>query len=433
MSLNLHPECKKRLIQKLTEVLPQIMIEKNMFILRSTTHSLRSAEIILPEFGELKKNLENYIGEEPFYEFVLSYLSKQLSANQKYESVALPIKLTDLENYSAPEKVAQQIVEEFDSLPWEYTISFKLGNEFVKYFNERIKNHILSESVLINSPDEEFINQYPLKDNEDKILETPETFGGIINLLFNRKLEWDKNSTYINLIIKGFVDRYGTSSTFENSILLLKTFLGLGIALKLFKFGYNYLNSINNVEAIVNRKIDTKWIVEGKLDLDRELSERIIDLVPEVFNEEQPDHKKNTVFSFMALNEMKFVFSNLEKAKKVVSASQWYFDSSVGTNELLSFIQLTIAIEILLGDKAATDLIGLGELLGNRCAYLIGESSSQRENILKEFKEIYRIRSRIVHSGERKLNYYERTLYNTLRWMCNRVIFEEIQLMKKDE
>jgi hypothetical protein len=64
---------------------------------------------------------------------------------------------------------------------------------------------------------------------------------------------------------------------------------------------------------------------------------------------------------------------------------------------------MVVAMEILLGDKAVSDLMGLGELLRNRCAYLIGDSQTQREEILDEFKKIYEVRCQIVHRGKSRL------------------------------
>ena len=91
-----------------------------------------------------------------------------------------------------------------------------------------------------------------------------------------------------------------------------------------------------------------------------------------------------------------------------------------------------VALEILLGDKATSDVIGLGELLRNRCAYLIGVTHDQRQDILDGFKEIYDIRSKIIHRGKSRLTMDERTLFRKLQWICRRVIQEEIELLKKN-
>jgi hypothetical protein len=111
---------------------------------------------------------------------------------------------------------------------------------------------------------------------------------------------------------------------------------------------------------------------------------------------------------------------------------QWLFDSYCTTNELLAFVQTAVAMEILLGDKRTSDLIGIGELLSNRCAYLIGASYNQRQEILDELKKIYDVRSQIVHRGKSRLKHTERELFSTLQWMCHRVIQEEVRLLEED-
>lgn len=132
------------------------------------------------------------------------------------------------------------------------------------------------------------------------------------------------------------------------------------------------------------------------------------------------------------LEDMACVFHNQDKSQKIILASQWLFDSYSGRNELLSFVQTVVVMEILLGEKAVSDLLGLGELLRNRCAYLVSKSHKQREEILSEFKEIYDLRSRIVHRGKAKLTLNEKSLFSKLQWMCRRVIQEEVNLLKQD-
>jgi hypothetical protein len=89
-----------------------------------------------------------------------------------------------------------------------------------------------------------------------------------------------------------------------------------------------------------------------------------------------------------------------------------------------------VVLEVLLGDKATSDVIGLGQLLRNRCAYLIGKSHEERHTLLRDFDEIYAVRSQIVHRGKAKLNFKERLLNSKLRDICNRVIQREVDLLR---
>lgn len=115
-------------------------------------------------------------------------------------------------------------------------------------------------------------------------------------------------------------------------------------------------------------------------------------------------------------------FRNDEKAKRLMRASQWLLDGKIGANELLSFVQTTVAMEILLGEESKSDVIGLGELLRNRCAYLIliGQTRTERDTILKDFGDIYDIRSKMVHRGKSRLDSREKTLFHKLQWIITR-------------
>jgi len=59
-------------------------------------------------------------------------------------------------------------------------------------------------------------------------------------------------------------------------------------------------------------------------------------------------------------------------------------------------------------------------------------SLHMKEKILKEFKEVYDVRSRIIHRGKAKLSLRERYLFWKLQWMCRRVIQKEVELFQED-
>jgi hypothetical protein len=132
------------------------------------------------------------------------------------------------------------------------------------------------------------------------------------------------------------------------------------------------------------------------------------------------------------LNGIRTVFSSGAKGERLLLAAQWLFDGYGEHDELLKFVQATVTLEVLLGDKKHSDEVGIGALIRNRCAYLIGESQSEREEILRDFSDIYEVRSRIVHRGLRRLSPDDRTLLTKLRTMCMRVIFKDVLLLGKE-
>ena len=91
----------------------------------------------------------------------------------------------------------------------------------------------------------------------------------------------------------------------------------------------------------------------------------------------------------------------------------------------------TISLEVLLGDRETADRIGLTKLLANRCAYLLGESRSERDKMMEQFKEIYDIRSQIVHAGLHQTGREVDKASTRSRELAARVIRKELTLAKQ--
>lgn len=400
-----------------------------MFIDRKSAIWLMLAEAILPERGPTRDNLAQYIGETPVFEFVYEVLAKELHENQKYDSETPSSQLVEISEYKDPEATANRLVDLFVTLPWEYTLSIKFENEFSELFSESIKQYELTDSLRIVTPNDEFIKAFPLKSG---IEARDRSVSGLGLLSILQDPTWDENASYLQIETSGFIGHYGDTTPLDDSISVLKQFCGLGIALRLFEINYTYKTSPVKSKFYIHQKVANKWIIEKSQDLESSVSETFSDLVINSLNGQLDTNDKKLGWVKSRLNSFKNVFSNQSKAQKVLLGSQWLFDSYCGKNELLSFVQTTVVLEILLGEKTVSDLMGLGELLRNRCAYLIGSSHDERKEILSDFKVIYDVRSKIVHRGKSRLTNHERTLFSKLQWMCRRVIQEEVKLLEKD-
>ena len=433
MTIELHPECKKRILEIVTEQLPHVVVSNNMFLERRSSYRLFLVEDTLPTKGVIKNQLENYIGDFPLFEFLSDTLSKELYENQKYDSDRPSAKLTEIEGYEDSEAVAKRLIESFTTLPWEYTLTIKFENDFGELFCNTIKKVSASDSIQLSCPDEQFKKSFPLtsgNEARDRSL----LGGGLMGLglgIFTPQ-EWDDNSTYFQVKADGFIGKYGTTTPLEEAVSILKSFCGLSIALRILKVNYTYRATPTKAKFFIHKKDNENWFLENTHELDSATSDSFNDLV---FNDldgalDSEERKKGWIIRNLKL--IRAAFSNKEKATKLILAGQWLFESYCGSNGLLSFVQTTVALEILLGEKQLSDLMGLGELLRNRCAYLIGKTHQQREKVLNDFKKIYDVRSKIVHRGKSKLNVDERVLFSQLQWMCRRVIQEEMDLLAKD-
>lgn len=426
MTLDLHENCSTRLIVKIAELLPQLEVQNRMFLNLKSAFILKSAESILPQTGSIKERLEQYISETPILDFVSERLSQELWENQQYDPQALTLPLTEIASYNDPNLTANRLIQDFESLPWEYTLSVKFENDFGELFARTIKEYQISNMITLVSPEDDYYKEYPLESEEGR---NRNLLAGPL-LLF--PLKWDQMSSYFQVTISGFIGKYGETATLTEAISILKAFCGIGIALRLFKVNPTYRPISSKAKILVHRRIADEWVLEHVHDIETGLSDSLHDLVFHDLDGHLELEAAKVNWINARIGEISFVFTNNEKAQKLIRASQWLFDSYCGKNELLSFVQTTVVMEILLGEKGISDLMGLSELLRNRCAYLIGTTHKQREDILKDFKEIYDVRSKIVHRGKEKLNLNERFLFLKLQWMCRRVIQKEIELLQKE-
>lgn len=114
------------------------------------------------------------------------------------------------------------------------------------------------------------------------------------------------------------------------------------------------------------------------------------------------------------------------------SSARWFLDSYGDAHGLVQIVQATISLEILLGDQAHVSELGIASLLGNRLAYLIGHTPTMRRRILADFKRLYDIRSKIVHSGKATLNDDERLALVELQRYAYQAISAQIDGLRAE-
>ena len=125
MTLGLHAQCKQRIIEKIAEGLSSLNVSNRTFLERESTISLMLAEDILPQTGQLKSHLVEYVSETPLYDFLYETLSRELHEKQEFDSETPLVNLTAIPEYQNSLSVAQRLVSDFESLPWEYALSVK--------------------------------------------------------------------------------------------------------------------------------------------------------------------------------------------------------------------------------------------------------------------------------------------------------------------
>ncbi|MFP8487926.1 hypothetical protein ACKGJO_02415 [Gracilimonas sp. Q87] len=383
---------------------------------------------ILPENDEFQNRLYNWVGENPLSSFIFGNIQDRLDSNFEFDSESPLQSLNELEGFENLQVLAEELIDDFNSLPYTYSLFLKLPRSVSTRFIHAMDDteYILSDSLSLVSPDEDFNTSFP-----NPPAHNPSK--SFISLDFlDKKTEWDSDDLYIRFEVEGFITSYEQTRPLIKFKETCKSLLGISLALRLLNFESNYLNSSFESKIVVYQRKEESWSARQNHSFSESFSNRFQSLG--IWNTWVDNHEDQLDYIISSeLKKIKTVFESPDDNETILKSSQWLYDSYCSENQLLGFIQSITSIEILLGDKSISDIIGLGELLRNRCAYLIGRSKSQRDEILKDFKRIYDTRSKIVHRGKSNLTQDEIDDLYKLKWLCNRAIQEEISLLSKDE
>jgi hypothetical protein len=119
------------------------------------------------------------------------------------------------------------------------------------------------------------------------------------------------------------------------------------------------------------------------------------------------------------------------ESDRVKSAIKWCFDSYITENETLSFLQICIGLEALLGDDEYKG--ALTELLADRYAYLVSDDIKGRKTIKDNFKKLYDVRSRLVHGNALELDSDQRSFLHWGQKILEYSIMKEIKHLRLGE
>lgn len=414
MKKEIHEKCKERLISKLAEGLNSVNgIDYRLdWFAYMNIGTLKLEEIL---DSKLREELQTYIREDALTLYVYDTLINEIIENpifKDYNEKKELYKISEVEDTSV---LATKIINSIDNLPLKLDFIFNLGNQFTEYITKGLQ---LSKEVWIINDlswlDDTFSLTHPIEKRNELIAKSNNSLSIPLNP------RWEDGNLYLLINSNGFASNtVKTNNSFyvEN---LLKSFLGLMISNEILIFSYRQERIFGSQYYVFKDNV-----IFSKVRLNEDFSRGLDKLalnkgLAGTINLE----KFNGTLALSAK-----LFQDNEECEKLKNACCWLFDSYCGENELLSFVQATITLEILLGDKSESDKVGLGSLLKNRCAYLLGKTSEERNIILSEFEEIYDIRSKIVHRGHPKLTNYERGLLHKVRNLAKRVIIKELELL----
>jgi hypothetical protein len=118
--------------------------------------------------------------------------------------------------------------------------------------------------------------------------------------------------------------------------------------------------------------------------------------------------EKSNLDKLQKLIENEFLNPRTKMTKKLFLGLHWLGEATKPDTSEAKFAKLTFALEALIGGDAGNNTgnlstRGLTAALAERCAFLVGESQSNRQEVHDRIHKYYGIRSGIVHGGDKKI------------------------------
>lgn len=284
------------------------------------------------------------------------------------------------------EKLADQILSYIGSIPLEYDIYFEIGAAPSSRLNLKINSQI--EIITVSLGDK--VNQLQAT--------WAEAYKGLGQLLGQNPAEaFRPGTTLIKFKKTGYfrdkIDDPDPSSLFSE----LKVLLYLGAALEVMeerKSVWSDLRTQDNFLYFVSKNDDKVKRIKLPAELGKYISNFC--LVNNLIRDTEKQKKFLNLGAFLGAD------ASNKNRKPIFASAEWAIESAATINQTVSFIQICIALEAILGDDHLRD--GITKTLGDRCAYLLGHDVETREKLRSEFSALYDKRSKIVHGRAKSLD-----------------------------
>lgn len=349
---------------------------EDQIIKGSFNYEIQGPLIELLELGH--KITKSYLSQTDFFKQYSSIIHNFIKPAKDSTEIRT---LKDIITKKALLEIENTLVALIESIPREYTFYFKLSN------NDK------AEMNFTLSPDLQIKTIKP-GDNELDIFTRSSSFIGEVIASGKIEKQFKVGDQIVILKSMGYADSEVDESGVFPVLSILKSLLFLGSIVKIFDH--------TDIISLWSRSRGADLIFIDKRD---PLESKKIYCYNEVgVLVEQFMISTANKYSALAKSDLLKIFSgNLSgvDTSPILAAAEWGFDSWASINETVSFIQVCIGLEAILGDDNKT---AVSKVLTERCAFILGKSTQERNRIRAEFKEIYKIRSEIVHGRKVRLD-----------------------------
>lgn len=360
--------------------------------------------------SEIVKHKGTWISESDAHTLIYSYLMELL---KRFEEQG--VDTYEHKNFSAllnTDEAGLEFSSFIASLPRQYDVYFPLPN-------------LKTETNLRVDHDERWSL---LQENRDDI----EPARGLLSIAATP-------AYYFKVRINGFLGFRSSSLGMNEALSVLKNFVERGISERFFTRFNLQPRGFTPGAAPLNRtcafSVRDFWGREERVsyDLSLEVSHLLKSIIFSPSSRISPEQPLdlNSDYANQYLNTLHILTrAKGEFGKRLRAASEWHFDSLASEQQSISLIQITIGLESIYGDETSSG--GLTEALSDRCSYSIAKNTTERTTIKREFKELYKLRSKIVHGVSKQLSAQELKYLEYGENLLKRSLMREILICDAD-
>jgi len=348
-----------------------------------------------------------------YYDLVYEFISGSSDEGAKFTGL-----LSELTDEDGLEDLVDLLCNFYISIPRKYSIYFPLP-KISKSINTSLS---LTDTV-----------KFECFDNADNVP------GGYQRGLLHLSNKLNINKVYLKFHVKGYCNNRLENKAIRQALSSFKIIVQQGLFRGLFKIvegqpaGLGLLGGLTHYQIPKSNVVSVDHTDNFQRVVSTELPIEISKLLDSI-DLNWADEGVNTHFEegkidilikgYLSLPAL-LIESNEPESTRVKAAIEWCFDSTANENETLSFLQTCIGLESLLGDDESNG--NLTEMLADRCAYLISKDIKGRSEIKENFKNLYRVRSKLIHGVKATLEEDQKWYMNWGHHVLELSIMKEIQ------
>jgi hypothetical protein len=369
---------------------------------------------------EEKKSVARILDDGGLRSFVEFQTTLAILRNGEELNVRKVIPVTEYNALSNTLEVSKQIVECLSTHPMSYLLSVEAAPSFAILCNGASIDISLSSRLKIVSEDKlpnGYSRQHPNALINEFIYFRNASSGKRIS-----SSDEKRKSLFFLYRTSGCISDRFDPKLFREFYDELRAFYGLVVSSGIF-YEYGFNNETIKEPSLAHT-------VKGNDSLELHHAESLASDLVKVSEYDTSLNTDRRVTSGSSLHEILAPVIKMFNSKdnKYKTAAIWLLRAYISQRPMDRVLESTIALEVLLGDRDASDRIGLSKLMANRCAYALSKSNEERRSLMDFFVKFYKLRSDIVHSGTFNISQEDEDIVQKGIDLASRMLLNEINL-----